>query len=102
MNVWYETEKKEETPGRRRNWNGSVGETVISLLLMGIGARWNGVVTGIDLQSQHGRKDRSMNNELITATEFGSNGNGISSECVDLSIELKIKLLKMQMDAKDL
>eukprot|EP00984_Skeletonema_dohrnii_P025190 scaffold14300_cov176-Skeletonema_dohrnii-CCMP3373.AAC.1 len=60
---------------------------VISLLLMGIGARWNGIVTGIDLQSQHGRKDRLMNNELITATEFGSNGNGISSECVDLSIE---------------
>eukprot|EP00984_Skeletonema_dohrnii_P007009 scaffold2495_cov116-Skeletonema_dohrnii-CCMP3373.AAC.4 len=64
---------------------------LISLLLMGIGARWNGVVTGIDLQSQHGRsqalKDRLMNNELITATEFGTNGNGISSECVDLSIE---------------
>jgi hypothetical protein len=53
-------------------------------------------VTGIDLQSQHGRKDRSMNNELITATEFGSNGNGISSEC------MKIKLSKMQMEAKDL
>eukprot|EP00984_Skeletonema_dohrnii_P010687 scaffold4191_cov76-Skeletonema_dohrnii-CCMP3373.AAC.5 len=26
-------------------------------------------------------------NELITSTEFGSNGNGISCECVDLSIE---------------
>ena len=31
-------------------------------------------------------EDISMNNELITATEFGSNGNGISSECVDLSM----------------
>ena len=65
---------------------------LISLLLIGIGARWNGVVAGIDLQSHLGRsqalKDRLMNNiELITATEFGSNGNGISSECVDLSIE---------------
>ena len=69
---------------KKRLVEGGIGMAVlvkllISLLLIGIGARWNGVVAGIDLQSHLGRsqalKDRLMNNiELITATEFGSNG----------------------------